>query len=200
MKALILVDIQNDFCEGGALAVKDGSKIIPIINRMMPNFTFVIATQDFHPANHKSFSSNNPGTKVGEMGSLNGKPQIMWPDHCVQGTLGCLLRGDLNQKLITRIFQKGTNPNVDSYSGFYDNDNSSSTGLGEYLKLEGVTEVLIVGLALDYCVKFTALDAQKLGFKTSVAVPATRAVNLNEGDDLKAIQELEESGVVILQG
>lgn len=197
MKALILVDIQNDFCPGGALAVRQGDKIIPLVNQLQKEFPLVVATQDFHPLNHKSFASNNPGTTVGEMGELNGLPQVMWPNHCVQGTSGAEFHPGLKLNSVRKIFKKGTNPEVDSYSGFFDNDQKTATGLGDYLKQAGVTEVTVVGLALDYCVKATALDARRLGFKTTVIISATKAVNLNPGDDQKAIKELQDAGVII---
>lgn len=201
MKALILVDIQNDFCPGGNLAVKDGDKIIPLVNQLQKqkDYDLIIATQDFHPKNHKSFASNNSGKSVGELGELNGQPQVMWPDHCVQGSIGAEFHKDLDMNKIVKIFKKGTNPEVDSYSGFFDNDHKSSTGLGEYLKSKNILMVDVVGLALDYCVKATAMDANNLGFITTVIVPATRAVNLNVDDDLKAIAELKKSGVLIYE-
>jgi nicotinamidase/pyrazinamidase len=200
MRALILVDIQNDFCSGGALAVPGGDEVVAIANKLMKKFDIVVATQDWHPENHLSFASNNEGTEVGELGTLGGKPQIMWPDHCIQGSKGAAFHKDLDLSLIKKVFQKGQNPNVDSYSGFFDNDHNSSTGLGEYLKELGIVEVVIMGLALDYCVKFTALDAQKLGFESVLYVPGTRAVNLLPGDDHKSIFEMKERGVDILLG
>lgn len=201
MKALILVDIQNDFCPGGNLAVKDGDQVIPIVNQLQlkKDYDLIVATQDWHPKNHKSFASNNLGKSVGEMGELNGQPQVMWPDHCVQRSNGAAFHKDLDMSKIVKIFQKGTNPEVDSYSGFFDNDHKSSTGLGEYLKSEGVTFVDVVGLALDYCVKATALDSNNLGFITTVIVPATRAVNLTPGDDIKAVAELKKAGVLVYE-
>lgn len=201
MKALILVDIQNDFCPGGNLAVKDGDKIIPLVNQLQKqkDYDLIIATQDFHPKNHKSFASNNSGKSVGDLVELNGQVQVMWPDHCVQGSIGAEFHKDLDMNKIVKIFKKGTNPEVDSYSGFFDNDHKSSTGLGEYLKSKNILMVDVVGLALDYCVKATAMDANNLGFITTVIVPATRAVNLNVDDDLKAIAELKKSGVLIYE-
>ena len=199
MKALILVDIQNDFCKGGNLAVPDGEKIIPFVNQLQENeYDLIVATQDSHPQNHKSFSSNNPGTNPGDLGELNGQPQVMWPDHCVKGTSGIEFHPELNSEKVSQVFPKGEDPSVDSYSGFFDNDQKTSTGLGEYLKEKGVTEVDVVGLALDYCVKFTALDAVKLGFKTSLHLEGTRAVNLNPEDGNDAIKELKDAGVKIL--
>lgn len=197
-KALIVVDIQKDFCQGGSLAVPDGDSIVPLVNSLMKDFKLVIATQDFHPKNHKSFASNNQGKKVGELGELNGQVQVMWPDHCVQGTDGVMFHNKLERDLIPVIVQKGTNPEVDSYSGFFDNDKKSSTGLGEFLKKEGVKEVVVVGLALDYCVKATALDAKKLGFDTTVILEATKAVNLSPNDGEKAIFELKQAGVKVI--
>jgi nicotinamidase/pyrazinamidase len=198
-KALILVDIQNDFCLGGSLEVKDADQIVPVINQMLRHYDLVVATQDFHPKNHKSFASNNKGANVGEIRTLGGQPQVMWPDHCVQETKGCEMHSGLMKEAIQKTFQKGTNIAVDSYSGFFDNDHSSSTGLAEFLKEQGVTEVTVVGLALDYCVKYTALDSKNLGFETSVLLPATRAVNLTAGDDKLAIKELKSGGVIILE-
>lgn len=199
MKALILVDIQKDFCSGGALAVPQGELIIPIVNELQKDFNLIVATQDFHPSNHKSFASNNPGAKIGTLGSLNGLPQVMWPNHCVQGTDGVDFHPELNMSKVSKIFPKGTNPEVDSYSGFFDNDQKSSTGMGEWLKKQNVTEVVVVGLALDYCVKATAIDAHKLGFKTSVLVQATKAVNLSPDDGDKAIAELKQLGVEVYE-
>jgi nicotinamidase/pyrazinamidase len=198
MKALILVDIQNDFLPGGSLAVNEGNKIIPYVNQLISKFQgLVVTTQDFHPSNHKSFAANNPGKQIGELGELHGQVQVMWPNHCVQGTTGAEFSAELDLSKVTKNFPKGTNPEVDSYSGFFDNDHKSATGLGAYLKTQGVTEVVVVGLALDYCVKATAIDAANLGFKTSVILEATKAVNLNPGDDQKAIQELLRAGVLV---
>jgi nicotinamidase/pyrazinamidase len=198
-RALIIVDVQNDFCPGGALAVKDGDQVVSVINCLQDfgNFDLIVATQDFHPKNHKSFASNNPGKKVGELSTLNGSPQVMWPNHCVQGTTGAEMHLALNMQKVAKVFKKGTNPEVDSYSGFFDNDKKSSTGLSEYLKNFGINEVFVVGLALDYCVKATALDALKEGFKTKVYLPATRSVNLSADDGAKAIVELEKAGIKV---
>lgn len=198
MKALILVDIQNDFCPGGNLAVKDGDQIIPLINKLQDKYDVIVATQDFHPANHKSFASNNPGKAVGSLGELGGQVQVMWPDHCVQGTKGAEFHPDLDLSKVDKVFPKGTNKEVDSYSGFFDNDKLSSTGLADYLKEKEVTTVDVVGLALDYCVKATALDANQLGFNTRVILAATKAVNLNPDDDQKTIKELADAGVNVI--
>jgi len=164
MNALILVDIQNDFLPGGALAVPDGDKIVGVANMLMEDYDLVVATQDWHPADHGSFASQYPERNAGDVEELNGLPQILWPDHCVQDTAGADLAPGLNLDAIERVFSKGTDVGVDSYSGFFDNARRNSTGLGEYLKDRGVTEVAVCGLATDYCVKLTALDAVDLGF------------------------------------
>lgn len=197
-KVLVLVDIQNDFIPGGALAVDKGDEIIPIVNLLQKKFELVVATQDWHPANHKSFASNNGGKKPGDIIDLNGLPQILWPDHCVQGSEGAEFHKDLHREKWAAIFQKGKNPEIDSYSGFYDNARRGDTGMGAYLKEKGVEQVFICGLALDYCVKFTAMDSESLGFDTMVITDATRAVNLNPEDGQLSIQELQKAGVKTL--
>lgn len=198
MKALIIVDVQNDFCPGGALAVRDGDHVVPVINDLQPRFDLVVATQDWHPREHKSFASNHEGRQVGDLIELDGLPQVMWPDHCVQNTPGAELVSALSTQGVKRTFQKGTDPEVDSYSGFFDNGHRHATGLGEYLKEQGVTDVYVVGLATDYCVKFTALDAQDLGFKTFVIEDACRGVELHEGDVRRALDDMRATGVTIL--
>lgn len=202
MKALILVDLQNDFLPGGALAVGRGNEVVPIANLLCTKkgqvFDFVVATQDWHPKNHGSFASNNPGAKVGELGKLGDLPQVMWPDHCVQGTRGAEFSEDLKRDKIDHVVRKGTDPAIDSYSGFFDNGHKKSTGLSDYLHGKKVTEVLVLGLATDYCVKFTALDAKALGFKTTLIVDGSRAVNLSPDDENKAIEEMKLAGIRVL--
>src|SRR5205807_6303994 len=154
MKALILVDIQNDFLPGGALAVPEGDSVIPVANKLQSAFPLVVATQDWHPANHGSFAANHRGRKPLEQIELNGLPQTLWPVHCVQGTRGAELAATLEHKRIAKIFLKGTDAGIDSYSGLFDNGHRKSTGLGEWLKAKGVTEVFACGLATDYCIKF----------------------------------------------
>ena len=198
-KALILIDVQYDFLPGGALAVPDGDKILGPILKMLPKFDLVVATQDFHPADHGSFASNHEGKNIGEVIELNGLSQILWPNHCVQGTRGAELVKEIERTRITRIFQKGTDPTIDSYSGFFDNAHRKDTGLGKYLKDQGVTEVYLVGLATDYCVKFTALDAVELGFKTVVVKDACRGVNLKPGDAEAALQEMKAAGAKVVE-
>ena len=198
-KALIVVDVQNDFCEGGALAVPKANEIIPYVNLLMEDSTYdeIILTQDWHPANHKSFASNN-GKKVGESIELNGYSQFMWPDHCVQGSFGAEFHKDLNQEKVTHIIQKGKNPDFDSYSGFQDNNQLVKTDLEDYLKFKDIELVEIVGLALDYCVKYTCIDAANAGFITCLHYKGTKAVNVKPGNDKDAIIELLENNVTIL--
>jgi nicotinamidase/pyrazinamidase len=199
MMALILVDIQNDFLPGGALAVPDGDAVIPAANRLQAAFPLVAATQDWHPASHGSFAANHPGKRVFEQIDLNGLQQMLWPAHCVQGTAGAELAPSLQRKRIAKIFPKGTDAGIDSYSGLFDNGHRKSTGLGEWLKEKGVTEVFVCGLATDYCVKFTALDAAHLGFKTHFVEDASRGVNLQPNDVRNAIAEMNRAGIVTVQ-
>ena len=199
MKALILVDIQNDFLPCGALAVPEGDAVIPVANRLQTMFPLVAATQDWHPANHGSFAANHPGKKVFEQIDLNGLPQTLWPVHCVQGTSGAELAPGLQRERIAKIFPKGTDAGIDSYSGLFDNGHRKATGLGEWLKAMGVTEVFVCGLATDYCVKFTALDAAHLGFKTHFIEDASRGVNLQPNDVMNAIAEMNRAGIATVQ-
>jgi nicotinamidase/pyrazinamidase len=199
MKALILVDIQNDFLPGGALAVPDGDDIIPIVNQLQAAFPIVVATQDWHPADHGSFAANHAGKSVFAQIDLNGLPQTLWPVHCVQGTKGAELAPGLQTDSDTKIFTKGTDAAIDSYSGLFDNGQRKSTGLSEWLKEKGVTEVFVCGLATDYCVKFTALDAAQLGFKTYFIEDASRGVNLQPEDVKNAIAEMNRAGIVTVQ-
>jgi len=197
MKALILVDIQNDFLPGGALAVPHGDEVIPIANKLQELFPLVVATQDWHPANHRSFAANHPGKKPFDRTTLNGLPQTLWPVHCVPGTNGAELAPGLNREKIAKSFQKGTDPQIDSYSGFFDNGHGKSTGLGEWLKSQRVTEAFVCGLATDYCVKFTALDAAQFGFKTHFIEDASRGLNVQPGDVAKAIEEMKRAGISV---
>lgn len=199
MKALILVDIQNDFLPGGALAVPDGDQVIPVANRLQGAFPLVVATQDWHPPNHGSFAASHPGRKVFDQIELNGLPQILWPVHCVQNTQGAELAAALNRERIAKVFPKGTDPGIDSYSGLFDNGHRRSTGLGEWLKAQGVTDVFVCGLATDYCVKFTALDAAQMGFKPHLIEDASRGVNLRPDDVNSAIEEMKRAGVAVVQ-
>ena len=195
MRALVLVDLQYDFLPGGALAVPRGDETIAVAQRLMPEFEIVIATQDWHPRDHKSFAANNPGAQVGELRELHGLPQVMWPAHCVQGTHGAGLHDDLDG--ITQVFQKGTNAEIDSYSGFFDNGHKKATGLEAWLREHGVTDLTVIGLATDYCVKYTVLDARKLGFAVTVIAEGCRAVELQPGDGARALDEMRAAGAVI---
>jgi nicotinamidase/pyrazinamidase len=199
MKALILVDIQNDFLPGGALAVPEGDVIVPVVNRLQPAFPLVVATQDWHPASHGSFAANHPGRKVFEQIKLNGLPQTLWPVHCVQSTKGAELAAALDRERIAKVFPKGTDPTIDSYSGLFDNGHRRSTGLGEWLQAQGVKEVFVCGLATDYCVKFTALDAMQMGFRTHLIEDASRGVNLKPDDVKNAIKEMKQVGIVVMR-
>ena len=199
MNCLILADIQNDFLPGGALAVRDGDKVIPIANKLQAVFPIVVATQDWHPANHGSFAVNHPGRNVFEQSELNGLPQTLWPVHCVQNTKGAEFAPTLRREGIAKVFQKGTDAGIDSYSDLFDNDHRKSTGLGEWLKAQGVTEVFVCGLATDYCVKFTALDAAQMGFKTHLIEDASRGVNLRPDDVKNAMEEMKRAGVHVVQ-
>lgn len=197
-EALLIVDVQNDFIPGGALAVSEGDLIVPIINQLQEKFQHVIATQDFHPSDHGSFAIQHPGKNPGEMIELAGLPQVLWPVHCVQGSQGADFHPELETKSWEMIFQKGKNPEVDSYSGFFDNARRGDTGLAAYLQENQIDTVFVCGLALDYCVKFTALDAKSLGFETYLIEDATRAVNLSPTDGELAIQEMKEKGIHII--
>ncbi|MEM7370361.1 MAG: bifunctional nicotinamidase/pyrazinamidase [Bacteroidota bacterium] len=199
MNCLILVDIQNDFVPGGSLAVKEGDQIIPLVNRLMESFDLILATQDWHPADHKSFAANHPEGQIGQQIELDGLPQVLWPVHCVQESFGAELVAGLHTSHIQHIFHKGTDMDIDSYSGFFDNGQRKSTGLGNFLKEKQVEQVYIVGLATDYCVKATALDAQNLGFRTYVIEDACRGVNLQEGDVSKALNEMQQAGISLIQ-
>jgi nicotinamidase/pyrazinamidase len=180
MKALIIIDMQHDFLPGGNLAVENGDQIIKSINDLQSRYDLVVATQDWHPIDHKSFVTAHPNKKPFEQIVLNGLNQILWPVHCVQGTRGAELVPELNQENISEIFRKGMDKEVDSYSGFFDNGRKKSTGMGDYLKEKGVTEVAVCGLALDYCVYFTADDALNLGFKTIIIEYASKPIDLAE--------------------
>ncbi|HEV7332501.1 MAG TPA: bifunctional nicotinamidase/pyrazinamidase [Flavisolibacter sp.] len=196
MHALLLIDIQNDFLPGGSLAVSNGDQIIPVVNAIQQKFELVVATQDWHPQSHKSFASNHYDKKVFEQTELNGLPQVLWPDHCVQGTSGANLAPAVDWKRTEAIFRKGTNPEIDSYSGFYDNGHRKATGLAAYLKGRGVTTVYLAGLAADYCVYFTAKDALAEDFAVFLIEDATRAID-EEGYQKARRDLLEKGGFLI---
>ena len=178
MKALLIIDIQNDFLPGGALPVAGGDQIIPLINMLQPRFDLVVATQDWHPPDHKSFASNHPGKSVFQVINWMGGQQVLWPDHCIQGSHGAAFAAQLHLNRVETIFRKGMCPEIDSYSGFYDNGHLRSTGLASYLKGKNADSVYIAGLAGDYCVYFTAKDALAEGFDTYVIEDATRSIDI----------------------
>ena len=198
MKALLLVDLQNDFTPEGALPVPEGDQIVPLINQLQTQFEVIVATQDWHPADHESFAVHHH-KKPGEVIMLHGIEQVLWPVHCVQQSEGAALISGLHTEKIDWVCQKGMNKTVDSYSGFFDNDHKNATGLDDYLKKRGVREVYVVGLAADYCVKFTALDAQQLGYHTCLIADGTKGVDLQEGDVDQAMGEMAAAGVSMLQ-
>jgi nicotinamidase/pyrazinamidase len=176
MKALLLIDIQLDFLPGGSLAVTDGDAILPLLNDLQPHFDLVVATQDWHPAGHRSFASAHPGQALFSEIEWQGLPQRMWPDHCVQGSAGAALHPALNLDRVEAIFRKGTDPDLDSYSAFFDNGHRRATGLTAYLRARGITEVVVAGLATDYCVYFSAKDARSEGFDVAVIEDASRGI------------------------
>jgi nicotinamidase/pyrazinamidase len=198
LKALILVDIQNDFVPGGALAVAHGDEVVSVANEVQAGFDLVVASQDWHPADHGSFAANHPGRAPGETIELGGLPQILWPVHCVQETPGADFVEGLDRRRIARVFAKGCDPIVDSYSAFFDNGRRRSTGLADYLRGKGVETVALLGLATDYCVKFTALDAVREGFRTRVLMEGCRAVDLEPGDGERAFEEMRAAGVEVV--
>jgi len=198
MNALILVDIQNDFCPGGSLAVPKGDEVVAIANQLVPRFSMVMATQDWHPSNHGSFAANHPGAAPFQLSELAGLPQVLWPVHCVQDTNGAAFHPGLDPRCVAKVFPKGTDPSIDSYSGFFDNGCRKSTGLGEFLREQQVDAVAILGLATDYCVRATALDALNLGLQVTLVTDGCRAVNLKPGDGERAMLELREAGARLL--
>ncbi|WP_180489827.1 bifunctional nicotinamidase/pyrazinamidase [Escherichia fergusonii] len=199
-RALLLVDLQNDFCAGGALAVPEGDNTVDIANQLInwcqSRDIPVIASQDWHPANHGSFASQHQ-VVVYSQGMLDGLPQTFWPDHCVQNSEGAALHPLLKQKAINRIFHKGENPLVDSYSAFFDNGRRQKTTLDEWLREHNIGELIIMGLATDYCVKFTVLDALQLGYRVNVITDGCRGVNINPQDSAQAFMEMSVAGATL---
>lgn len=197
MKALIIVDVQNDFVPGGALEIAGGDRVVPEINTVMNTFDLVVATQDWHPPDHKSFASNHPGKNVFDTITIQGLDQILWPDHCVQGTVGAEFHAGLNMNPVEAIFRKGMDPGVDSYSGFFDNGRKISTGLAGYLREKGARELIFCGLAGDICVYYTIQDALKEGFKAGLLVKAARPLDVKTFD--QQISDLKSAGVNIIE-
>ncbi len=200
MKALLLIDLQNDFLPGGALAVPRGDEVLAPANELQHRFDLIVATQDWHPPNHVSFAANHPGRHPGDVIEVDGLRQELWPIHCVAETPGAALAAELNQSRFARVFRKGTDPLIDSYSGFFDNGHRRGTGLAEFLKERGVSEVYVLGLASEYCVKSTALDALRLGLRTFLVADACRGVDRTPGDATAAIVEMRQAGVEIVDG
>lgn len=199
-KALLLIDIQNGFCPGGNLPVADGDKVVPVANALMASgrYTLIVASQDWHPANHGSFASQHPGKAPFELGELSGQPQMMWPDHCVQGTSDAEFHPDLDTSAIDYVQRKGQDPAVDSYSAFRDNDRSALTGLHSYLQENGVSEVDIMGLATDYCVKFSVLDALDMLPDVTVRFIEDGSRGIDPEGVKAAIAEMKASGAEIV--
>ncbi len=195
MDGLILVDLQNDFMPSGALAVADGDATVPVANALAGRFETVVATRDWHPTNHGSFVTAHPHLAVGDLTTLGGLEQVVWPVHCVQETHGTAFHDGLDMTQVDEIVSKGTDPDIDSYSAFFDNGHRRATGLETYLRNRGVDRVYVLGLATDYCVKYTALDAQRLGFETWVVEDGCRGVELKPGDADAAIHEMRDAGV-----
>jgi nicotinamidase/pyrazinamidase len=198
MRALILVDLQYDFCPGGALAVRHGDETIEVARRLMPHFQTIVATQDWHPPDHQSFAASHPGREPGQVIDLDGLSQVLWPVHCVQGTRGAELHEGIDRRRLAAVFQKGTDPRIDSYSGFFDNGHRKATGLGDWLAGRGVRQLYVLGLATDYCVKFTVLDALKLGYDVWVIEDGCRPVELSPGDGERALSEMRGFGAAVI--
>ena len=194
--ALIVIDVQYDFCPGGALAVPDGDEIIPDINKLMNEFDVVIATQDWHPAGHSSFASSHQGKQAYDLVEMPYGPQVLWPDHCVQGSAGAEFHADLNVSRADAIIRKGFRSSIDSYSAFFENDKTTPTGLDGYLRSRGITGLVMTGLATDFCVAYSAIDAATLGFATTVRADLCRGINLN-GSLETALADMKNAGVTI---
>ncbi|WP_316839815.1 bifunctional nicotinamidase/pyrazinamidase [Pedobacter gandavensis] len=196
MNALIIIDVQYDFLPGGALAVNHGDEIVQTINDLQSTYDLVVATQDWHPRGHKSFVTSHPGRKPFEEIDLNGLNQVLWPEHCIQGTKGAEFVPELSTNAIEAIFRKGMDKEIDSYSGFYDNGKKKSTGMADYLKGRGVTEVAVCGVAADYCVYYTANDALDLGFKSSIIERASKPIDQERYDRVK--KDFQSKGGTII--
>ncbi|HEY4271366.1 MAG TPA: bifunctional nicotinamidase/pyrazinamidase [Candidatus Udaeobacter sp.] len=199
MNTLILVDLQNDFLPSGALPVPHGDEVIPVANELQRKFELVLATKDWHPRDHGSFAANHPGKKPGDRIILDGIEQILWPEHCVQNTRGAEFAASFDTSRIAHIFHKGTDPQIDSYSTFFDNAHRRHTGLAHYLKELGIRDIYLMGLALDYCVKYSALDARQLGMNTFVIVDGCRGIELQPGDIGRALDEMKRAGAILIK-
>jgi len=196
MRTLVITDVQHDFMPGGALGVPHASEIIPVINGLILQFDHIVATMDWHPPHHVSFAKTH-GKTAGDVIKVGGINQILWPVHCVQGTHGANFATGLQQKRIEAVFHKGTDPNVDSYSAFFDNARHRSTGLDEYLRKHKLSDLWFVGVATDYCILYSAIDALQLEYKVTVIKSACRAINLHPGDEQKAFDKMQAKGASI---
>ena len=199
MTALIIVDLQNDFLPGGALAVPHGDEVIPVANELQQKFELVLATKDWHPREHGSFAANHPGKKPGDRIVLDGVEQILWPVHCVQDTSGAEFAAAFDTSRIAHVFHKGIERNIDSYSTFFDNAHRRHTGLAHYLQKRSIKDIYLMGLALDYCVKYSALDARQLGLNTHVILDGCRGIELEPGNIDRALDEMKRAGAVLLK-
>ncbi len=195
---LLVIDVQNDFCHGGSLEVKDGEAVVPVINGLSKRFFNVVATQDWHPADHLSFASNHPGKRVNDVVNLLGIEQVLWPDHCVAGSHGADFHPDLDTTGFSLIVRKGRRKEIDSYSAFFENDRKTPTGLHGYLKDTGVKELYLCGLATDYCVYYSAMDAVKLGYGVYLVEDAVRGVDFPQGNIERSISRMKEAGVILI--
>lgn len=195
-QALIVIDVQNDFCPGGALAVPQGDEIVAPINTLIDQFETVILTQDWHPATHSSFATQHPGKNPYDTTEMPYGTQVLWPDHCIQGSTGAQFHADLNTTRADMIIRKGFRPAIDSYSAFFENDKTTPTGLDGYLKTRGITDLTLVGLATDFCVNFSAQDAATLGYKTTVLLSACRGIDLDNSLSA-ALDQMEKAGVTL---
>lgn len=199
MDALLIVDVQNDFLPGGALEVPEGDQVIPVINDLQKKFRTIVASRDWHPPDHGSFASNHPGHKPGDIINLKGLEQILWPDHCVQGSHGAEFAPQLNQEPVQKVIFKGSDPEVDSYSAFYDNGHRIETELHNYLQKKGIKTLYITGLAADVCVYFTVKDALLLEYETYLITDATRGVNMNPDDTKNAMADMKKQGAELIE-
>ncbi|MEI8266324.1 MAG: bifunctional nicotinamidase/pyrazinamidase [Betaproteobacteria bacterium] len=195
--ALLVIDVQNDFCPGGGLAVADGDAVVPVINRLLPHFDEVLLTQDWHPSGHGSFASAHPGRAAFETAQMPYGAQTLWPDHCVQGTPGAAFHPSLNTTPARLVIRKGFRPGIDSYSAFFENDRTTPTGLTGYLRERGLKRLFLCGLATDYCVAYSALDARAQGFEVTVLLDACRAIDLG-GSLGAAVEQMHAAGVELI--
>jgi nicotinamidase/pyrazinamidase len=195
--ALLVVDVQNDFCPGGALGVPDGDAVLPVANRLMQRFAHVVLTQDWHPPGHFSFASSHPGKQPFDTVQMPYGGQTLWPDHCVQASNGAAFHPDLMTDQAQLVIRKGFRPAIDSYSAFYENDRTTPTGLAGYLRERGIVHLTMVGLAYDFCVLYSALDARKLGFAVTVVAAGCRAIDL-DGSAAAATEAMQSAGVVLI--